>query len=75
MRYKRLEDLPVWNSAIELAVAVFALASKPELTAQWTERSDRTRGSLSLKQHRRRLRAWHQQRAPDVSLHFARLSW
>jgi len=29
MKYARFEDLPVWQAAIELAVRVFALTSKP----------------------------------------------
>ena len=48
MRYKRFEDLPVWNSAIELAVAVFALASKPELTAHYGLRHQIERAAVSV---------------------------
>ena len=29
MRYKRFEDLPVWNTAIDLAVAIYALQRSP----------------------------------------------
>ena len=62
MRYKRFEDLPVWNSAIELAVAVFALTCKPPVQVTLRPKgSTGARRSLSLKQHCRRLRAWHQQ--------------
>jgi four helix bundle protein len=48
MRYKRFEDLPVWNSAIELAVAVFALTSKPELTAHYGLRDQIERAAVSV---------------------------
>jgi four helix bundle protein len=33
MNYKRFKDLPVWNAAIELAVQVYALTSRPEFNA------------------------------------------
>ena len=29
MTYKRFEDLPVWQAAIDLAAAIFALTEKP----------------------------------------------
>ena len=29
MKYKRFEDLPVWQDAIELAVRIFALTARP----------------------------------------------
>ncbi len=34
MKYKRFEDLPVWNAAIDLAVAIHALSSKSEFLAE-----------------------------------------
>ena len=52
MRYKRFEDLPVWNSAIELAVAVYALTSKPQfkshygLKIKWSARQSQSQTTL-----------------------------
>jgi four helix bundle protein len=48
MRYKRFEDLPVWNSAIELAIAVFALTSKPAFAKQSSLRDQIERASVSV---------------------------
>src|SRR5437773_2711338 len=38
MRYARFEDLPVWNTAIELAVGVYALTSRPYFRSHRTLR-------------------------------------
>ena len=48
MRYKRLEDLPVWNDAIELAVQVYALTSRPELTKERSGLIERPRSVKSF---------------------------
>ena len=48
MRYKRFEDLPVWNSAIELAIAVFALTSKPAFAKQFSLRDQIQRAAVSV---------------------------
>ncbi len=48
MKYKRFEDLPVWNSAIDLAVAVYALTSKPELASHPGLRDQIGRASVSV---------------------------
>lgn len=48
MRYKRFEDLPVWNTAIELAVAVFALTSKPQFRTQHSLRDQIERAAVSV---------------------------
>lgn len=48
MRYKRFEDLPVWNTAIELAVAVFALTSKREFKSQRGLRDQIERAGVSV---------------------------
>lgn len=48
MRYKRFEDLPVWNTAIELAVAVFALTSKPQFKSQRSLRDQLERAAVSV---------------------------
>ena len=48
MRYKRFEDLPVWNTAIELVVAVFALTSKPPFKSQHALRDQLERAAVSV---------------------------
>lgn len=48
MRYKRFEDLPVWNTAIELAVAVFALTSQRPFKSQYSLRDQIERAAVSV---------------------------
>src|SRR6267142_6918552 len=48
MRYKRFEDLPVWNDAIELAVQVYALTSRPEFKGHWSLKDQIERSSVSV---------------------------
>jgi four helix bundle protein len=48
VRYKRFEDLPVWNAAIELAVALFALASRPQFKSQHSLRDQLERAAVSV---------------------------
>jgi len=48
MRYKRFEDLPVWNTAIELAVEVYALTSKPQFRSHRTLRDQIERAAVSV---------------------------
>jgi four helix bundle protein len=48
MRYKRFEDLPVWNSAIDMAVSVFALTSQPPFKAQRSLRDQIERAAVSV---------------------------
>ena len=48
MRYKRFEDLPVWNDAIELAVQVYALTSRPEFQGQWSLKDQIERAAVSV---------------------------
>jgi four helix bundle protein len=48
MKYKRFEDLPVWNTAIDLAVAVYALTSKPEFTPHPGLRDQVERAAVSV---------------------------
>ncbi|MDQ2975718.1 MAG: four helix bundle protein [Acidobacteriota bacterium] len=48
MRYKRFEDLSVWNAAIELAVAVFALTSRPQFKSQHSLRDQLERAAVSV---------------------------
>jgi four helix bundle protein len=48
MRYKRFEDLPVWNEAIELAVQVYELTSKPEFASRYSLRDQIERAAVSV---------------------------
>jgi four helix bundle protein len=48
VRYKRFEDLPVWNAAIELAVGIFALTAKPQFKAQHSLRDQLERAAVSV---------------------------
>lgn len=48
MKYKRFEDLPVWNAAIDLAVAVYALTAKPELAAHHGLKDQIERAAVSV---------------------------
>jgi four helix bundle protein len=48
MRYKRFEDLPVWNAAIDLAVSVFALTAQPQFKSQHSLRDQLERAAVSV---------------------------
>ena len=48
MRYKRFEDLPVWNTAIELAVQVYELTSKPQFTSRYSLKDQIERAAVSV---------------------------
>ena len=48
MRYKRFEDLPVWNAAIELAVQVHELTSKPQFTSRYSLKDQIERAAVSV---------------------------
>jgi four helix bundle protein len=48
VRYKRFEDLPLWNTAIVLAVAVFALTSRPQFKSQRSLRDQLERAAVSV---------------------------
>jgi four helix bundle protein len=48
MRYKRFEDLPVWNAAIELAVGIFALTANPQFKTQHSLRDQLERAAVSV---------------------------
>ena len=48
MKYKRFEDLPVWNTAIDLAVAIYALTSKPEFAPHHGLRDQIERAAVSV---------------------------
>jgi four helix bundle protein len=48
MRYKRFEDLPVWNTAIELAIGVYMLTSKPEFDKRFSLKDQLERAAVSV---------------------------
>jgi len=48
MRYKRFEDLPVWNTAIELAISVYMLTSKPEFDKRYSLKDQLERAAVSV---------------------------
>lgn len=48
MRYARFEDLPVWNTAIELAVEVYALTARPQIRSHRTLRDQIERAAVSV---------------------------
>lgn len=48
MKYRRFEDLPVWNAAIDLAVEVHALTSKPEFASHHGLRDQIERAAVSV---------------------------
>ena len=48
MRYKRFEDLPVWNEAIDLAVQVYAMTSNIEFRSKYSLRDQIERAAVSV---------------------------
>ena len=48
MRYNRFEDLPVWNSAIELAVQVYDLTEKLQFKRRHSLRNQLERAAVSV---------------------------
>jgi four helix bundle protein len=48
MKYNRFEDLPVWNSAIELAIKVYELTAKPEFRNRYSLRDQLERAAVSI---------------------------
>lgn len=48
MRYTRFEDLAVWKTAIELAVEVYALTSRPQFRSHRTLRDRIERAAVSV---------------------------
>ena len=48
MRYKRFEELPVWNDAIDLAIQVYDLTSKRELRSHWSLKDQIERAAVSV---------------------------
>ena len=48
MLYKRFEDLPVWNAAIDLAVGIYALTSRPEFNSRYSLKDQIERAAVSV---------------------------
>ena len=48
MKYSRFEELPVWKDAIELAVLVFALTTRPVFRRYYSVRDQIERASMSI---------------------------
>src|SRR5437763_8145146 len=48
MRYTRFEDLPVWNSAIDLAVQVYALTDRTQFRRRRSLRDQLERAAVSV---------------------------
>ena len=48
MRYKRFEDLPVWNTAIELAVQVYAFTERREFRRKRSLQDQLERAAVSV---------------------------
>src|SRR6266550_4316825 len=48
MRYTRFEDLPVWNTAIELAVQVYALTERLQFRRRRSLRDQIERAAVSV---------------------------
>jgi len=70
MRYTRFEDLPVWNTAIELAVQVYTLTERLQFRRRRSLRDQIERAAVSVsKQYRRRFRARHEQRIVVIPIH------
>jgi four helix bundle protein len=48
MRYSRFEDLPVWNTAIELAVQVYELTSRAQFKSRYSLKDQIERSAVSV---------------------------
>ena len=48
MKYRRFEELPVWQAAIELAVGVFALTAKPSFRGHSGTRNQLENATVSV---------------------------
>jgi four helix bundle protein len=48
MRYSRFEDLPVWKEAIELAVEVYSLTSRPQFNSHLSLKDQLERSAVSV---------------------------
>jgi four helix bundle protein len=48
MKYSRFEELPVWNAAIELAVQIYHLSSRPAFKNRYSIRDQIERAAVSV---------------------------
>src|SRR6188474_2813760 len=48
MPYQRFEDLPVWNSAIDLALRIFELTTRPEFNGRYSLKDQLERAAVSV---------------------------
>jgi len=48
MRYKRFEELPVWQDGLELALATYAITAQPAFRGQHSLRDQLERAALSV---------------------------
>jgi four helix bundle protein len=48
MKYSRFEDLPVWQAAIELAVHVYDLTSRPAFKGRYSLKDQIERAAVSV---------------------------
>jgi four helix bundle protein len=48
MPYQRFEDLPVWNSAIDLALRIYEFTSTPEFTGRYSLKDQLERAAVSV---------------------------
>lgn len=48
MRYSRFEDLPVWNSAIDLAVQIYDLTADPAFSGRYSLKDQIERAAVSV---------------------------
>ena len=48
MKYQRFEQLPVWQAAIDLAAAVYALTEKPPFRGRYPLRDQIERAAVSI---------------------------
>ena len=48
MKYRRFEELPVWNDAIELAVHVYALTARTDFNSQRSLKDQIERAAVSV---------------------------
>jgi four helix bundle protein len=48
MKYSRFEELPVWNAAIEIAVQIYHLTSRPVFKSRYSLRDQIERAAVSI---------------------------
>jgi len=48
MAYQRFEDLPVWNSAIDLALRIYEFTASPEFTSRYSLKDQLERAAVSV---------------------------